>query len=119
MVWDGGLRPPLEATVRTEVLPVCQQCFCFVDMDADQTDRPFSTIHDAGRAGLYRGGEPDPGRCPVQLYSRTRRTAQKVLVEDGHVTGVATPEGVVSADAVICTVPTPFVSAMVPDLPAD
>ena len=49
---------------------------------------------------------------------RTRCAAQKVLVEDGHVTGVATAEGVVPADAVICTVPTPFVSAMVPDLPA-
>jgi protoporphyrinogen oxidase len=50
---------------------------------------------------------------------RTRCGVQKVLVEDGRVTGVATPEGVVRADAVICTVPTPLVSAMVPDLPAD
>jgi protoporphyrinogen oxidase len=32
---------------------------------------------------------------------------------------VATPAGVVEADAVICTVPTPLVSKMVPDLPAD
>jgi protoporphyrinogen oxidase len=50
---------------------------------------------------------------------RTRCAAQRILVENGRVTGVATPEGVVSADAVICTVPTPFVSAMAPDLPAD
>ena len=50
---------------------------------------------------------------------RTRCAAQKVLVEGGAVTGVATPEGVVRADAVICTVPTPLVSAMVPDLPED
>jgi len=45
--------------------------------------------------------------------------AEKVLVEDGKVTGVATPEGVVRADAVISTVPTPLIAAMVPDLPAD
>jgi protoporphyrinogen oxidase len=50
---------------------------------------------------------------------RTRCAAQRILVEDGRVTGVATPEGVTLADAVICTVPTPLVSAMVPDLPAD
>lgn len=50
---------------------------------------------------------------------RTRCAAQKVLVENGRVTGVATPEGIVQADAVICTVPTPLISAMVPDLPAD
>lgn len=50
---------------------------------------------------------------------RTKCEAKKVLVEGGRVTGVATPEGVVQADAVICTVPTPYVSTMVPDLPAD
>lgn len=50
---------------------------------------------------------------------RTRCAAQKVLVEDGQVTGVVTSEGVVRADAVISTVPTPLISAMVPDLPAD
>jgi protoporphyrinogen oxidase len=46
--------------------------------------------------------------CPVQ----------KVLTKQGRVIGVETREGTESADAVICTVPTPFVSAMVPDLPA-
>ena len=50
---------------------------------------------------------------------RTGCAAQRILVEDGRVTGVATPNGVTPADAVICTVPTPLVSAMVPDLPAD
>jgi len=50
---------------------------------------------------------------------RTRCGAQKVVVEDGRVTGVVTPEGVMAADAVISTVPTPLISAMVPDLPAD
>lgn len=50
---------------------------------------------------------------------RTACHAQRVLVEDGRVTGVATPQGVIPADAVICTVPTPLVSRLVPDLPAD
>jgi protoporphyrinogen oxidase len=45
--------------------------------------------------------------------------AQKILIRDGRVTGVLTPKGVIQADAVICTVPTPLVSAMVPDLPMD
>ena len=49
----------------------------------------------------------------------TRSAAQKILVEDGRVTGVVTSKGIVQADAVICTVPTPLISAMVPDLPAD
>jgi phytoene dehydrogenase-like protein len=40
----------------------------------------------------------------------TRCAAQKVLVKDGRVTGVETTQGVVRADAVICTVPTPLIS---------
>jgi protoporphyrinogen oxidase len=48
-----------------------------------------------------------------------RSPAQKVLVEDGRVTGVSTPQGVLHADAVISTVPTPLVATMVPDLPGD
>ena len=43
----------------------------------------------------------------------------KSYCEDGRVTGVDTPEGVVRADAVKCTVPTPLISAMVPNLPID
>jgi protoporphyrinogen oxidase len=50
---------------------------------------------------------------------RTQSPALRVIVEDGKVTGVKTPQGVVPADAVISTVPTPLISAMVPDLPAD
>jgi protoporphyrinogen oxidase len=50
---------------------------------------------------------------------RTHCPALRVIVEDGKVTGVRTPQGVVPADAVISTVPTPLISAMVPDLPAD
>jgi len=49
----------------------------------------------------------------------TRCAAQKVLVEDGRVTGVLTSKGVIRADAVISTVPTPLISAMVPNLPED
>ena len=42
-----------------------------------------------------------------------------MIVEDGRVTGILTPEGVVRADAVISTVPTPLISSLVPDLPED
>jgi protoporphyrinogen oxidase len=49
----------------------------------------------------------------------TSCSAQKVLVDGGRVIGVLTSRGVIQADAVISTVPTPLVSAMVPDLPAD
>jgi protoporphyrinogen oxidase len=49
----------------------------------------------------------------------TQSPALRVIVEGGKVTGVKTPQGVVPADAVISTVPTPLISAMVPDLPAD
>jgi protoporphyrinogen oxidase len=42
----------------------------------------------------------------------------KVVVEQGRATGVATPHGFHAADAVISTIPTPFVSRLVPDLPA-
>jgi protoporphyrinogen oxidase len=49
----------------------------------------------------------------------TNCAAQKVLVNDGRVTGVLTAKGVLQADAVISTVPTPLISTMVPDLPAD
>lgn len=45
--------------------------------------------------------------------------AKSVVVENGRVTGVSTPRGVVPADAVICTVPTPFVAEMIPALPED
>ncbi|MGA7521230.1 MAG: NAD(P)/FAD-dependent oxidoreductase [Acidobacteriaceae bacterium] len=45
--------------------------------------------------------------------------AQQVLVENGQVTGVRTAARTVPADAVISTIPTPFVSALVPDLPRE
>lgn len=55
------------------------------------------------RGGSIRLGEP----------------VQGVTVEDGRVTGVTTPSGHNTADAVILTVPTPLVSRMVPTLPAE
>jgi protoporphyrinogen oxidase len=45
------------------------------------------------------------------------RQAQRITVEDGRVTGVQTPTGHLPADAVICTVPTPLIGALVPELP--
>jgi len=43
--------------------------------------------------------------------------AQRVVTESGRVTGVDTPSGFIPADRVISTVPTPFISRLVPDLP--
>jgi protoporphyrinogen oxidase len=45
--------------------------------------------------------------------------AERVLVRAGRVTGIATSDRTVPADAVISTVPTPLVSSLVPDLPAE
>jgi len=53
-----------------------------------------------------RGGE-------IRLGEPVRR----VRVEAGRAVGVETAAGFVPADAVVATVPTPFVSAIVPDLP--
>lgn len=45
--------------------------------------------------------------------------AVRVLASAGRVTGVQTAKGAFAADAVICTVPTPLVNELVPDLPED
>ena len=45
------------------------------------------------------------------------RPAQRITVEEGRVTGVQTAAGDVPADAVICTVPTPLIGGLIPDLP--
>jgi protoporphyrinogen oxidase len=42
--------------------------------------------------------------------------ATRVVTEEGRVTGVETPGGFIAADRVISTVPTPFVSRLIPDL---
>ncbi|MBB5752906.1 NAD(P)/FAD-dependent oxidoreductase [Prosthecomicrobium pneumaticum] len=49
---------------------------------------------------------------------RLAEPALEVVVEDGRVTGVRTASAFHPADAVISTVPTPFVSRLVPSLPA-
>jgi protoporphyrinogen oxidase len=67
------------------------------------------TLVDALCSAIVEGGGRIRTGCP----------ARQVLVKDGKVTGVETPQGVIPADAVLSTVPTPLVSAMVPDLPAD
>ena len=46
------------------------------------------------------------------------RAVKKVLIDNGRVAGVATADENISAAAVICTIPTPRVSAIIPDLPA-
>jgi protoporphyrinogen oxidase len=45
--------------------------------------------------------------------------AAEIASEAGRVTGVRTSKGFYQADAVICTSPTPYVSALVPALPDD
>jgi protoporphyrinogen oxidase len=44
--------------------------------------------------------------------------ATRVVTENGRVTGVETPVGLIPAERVISTVPTPFISRLIPDLPA-
>jgi protoporphyrinogen oxidase len=50
---------------------------------------------------------------------RLRTPAVRIETAGDAVTGVVTPEETLRADAVISTVPTPLVSPLVPDLPAD
>jgi len=48
---------------------------------------------------------------------RLKEPAQRVVIENGQVTGVKTTQGFYPADAIISTVPTPYVARLVPDLP--
>ena len=48
---------------------------------------------------------------------RLGEAVDEVVVERGTVTGVRTAKGTIPADAVICTVPTPLVSRLIPGLP--
>jgi protoporphyrinogen oxidase len=48
---------------------------------------------------------------------RLGEPARRVVVENGRVTGVETAGGFHAADAVISTVPTPYVTPLIPDLP--
>ena len=62
---------------------------------------------------LVKGIESYGGRVHLN------RAAQRVTVEAGRVTGVQTSAGHLAADEVISTCPTPYVAALVPDLPED
>ena len=50
---------------------------------------------------------------------RTACPVLTILTQGGRVTGVATPHGAVTAEAVISTVPTPLVPPMIPSLSED
>lgn len=50
---------------------------------------------------------------------RLGQTVAEVTTENGKVTGLRTAQGDFPADAVICTVPTPYVSKLIPALPDD
>jgi len=64
-------------------------------------------------SGLVRAIE----RCGSTI--RLREPATCICVEDGRVTGVRTAQGFHTADVVISTIPTPYISGLVPDLPED
>jgi protoporphyrinogen oxidase len=71
-------------------------------------------------AYLEGGTETLVGALVKQIEKRggnvlLRRPAIRVVSENGRVTGVDTTEGLITADAVISTVPTPFISKLVPD----
>ncbi len=112
--WCGteSVRTTLETVVRSEVLSICGRRPCSLDLDANQTNRAFSQIDDARGAGIHRGRKSTlvDSLCSAIVKGggriRTKCPAQRVIVEDGRVTGILTPEGVVRADAVISTVPT-------------
>jgi protoporphyrinogen oxidase len=50
---------------------------------------------------------------------RLGAAVQEITVADGTVTGIRTSQGTFPASRVICTIPTPYVSKLVPALPAD
>ncbi len=67
------------------------------------------TLVDAMLHAIVERGGRLHGSTPVQ----------RVVIEDDHVTGVNTPDKHFPADAVISTIPTPLITRMVPDLPAE
>lgn len=75
--------------------------------------------------GFIEGGTMtliDALRSDLEAHGGTVRLAtpaRQVQTEDGRVTGVQAGEESFPADAVISTAPTPFVSAMIPDLPPE
>ena len=65
-------------------------------------------VHALTRAIMEQGGA-----------LRLNAPASRIEVVDGRVTGVTAGGTTTAADAVICTVPTPLVGRLVPDLPAE
>ena len=50
---------------------------------------------------------------------KTSTPVNKVIIEEGRVTGVETATGIEHYDRVVSTIPLPYVSEMIPDLPRD
>jgi len=48
---------------------------------------------------------------------RLKSSASKVIIENGRVTGVQTTNGIENFDTVISTIPLPYISKLIPDLP--
>lgn len=75
--------------------------------------------------GYIEGGSQtlvDALVCQIERMGGTIRLkcpAQRVVTENGQVTGVQTPDGFVPATHIICTAPTPLVPDLVPDLPEE
>lgn len=75
--------------------------------------------------GYIEGGSETLVRALCEAITRLGGTirlgaaVQEICAADGAVTGVRTSEGAFPADRVISTVPTPYVSKLVPALPAD
>ncbi len=75
--------------------------------------------------GYLEGGSETLVRSLTDALQRGGATlhlsapAQRVVVEGNRVAGVETPAGTFAADYIISTIPTPLVTAMVPELPSD
>ena len=126
LVRPRRLRQAVAPAVRAEVLRIRRQRLGGLDLDAHPAARQLAQVADAGGARLYRGRHRDAGRRRwstkiAQLGGTVRlgEPVEEVVVERGRARGVRTAAGTIPADAVISTVPTPLVSRMVPDLPAD
>lgn len=75
--------------------------------------------------GYIDGGSETLVRALVEAIEsrggtiRLGTPVREVMVADGRVAGIRTDAGVDAVDAVICTMPTPYVSRLVPALPDD
>ena len=118
--WCGAqrLRPAVEAAARSQILRICRQCLGRLDLDAHQARRHVAQIDVPGRARLYRGRLGDAGSMRwsaiaarggrIQLATPAQRVATEERPRDGRAGRRASS---LPCDAVISTVPTPYVSA--------